>query len=153
MLPASVLYGGQEGLKPLSFKMCAFQGEKPLTNRLLVFNGQRFAKPFILLAEPAIEDVVFLILACLHLSLPPFPRQAGTATTGYHTGFQKSIGNSYSTGVFLQLPVDVGEQFTGGGGRGFLPSLEDRGDMEHLPADHHLPFAHQLARVLPELCI
>ena len=35
MLPASVLYGGQEGLKPLSFKMCAFQGEKPLTNRLL----------------------------------------------------------------------------------------------------------------------
>ena len=37
MLPASVLYGGQEGLKPLSFKMCAFQGEKPLTNRLLQF--------------------------------------------------------------------------------------------------------------------
>ena len=36
MLPASVLYGGQEGLKPLSFKMCAFQGEKPLTNRLLL---------------------------------------------------------------------------------------------------------------------
>ena len=35
MLPASVLYGGQEGLKPLSFKMCAFQGEKTLTNRLL----------------------------------------------------------------------------------------------------------------------
>ncbi|HIX16968.1 MAG TPA: hypothetical protein H9860_01505, partial [Candidatus Gemmiger faecavium] len=35
VLPASVLYGGQEGLKPLSFKMCAFQGEKPLTNRLL----------------------------------------------------------------------------------------------------------------------
>ena len=35
MLLASVLYGGQEGLKPLSFKMCAFQGEKPLTNRLL----------------------------------------------------------------------------------------------------------------------
>ena len=38
MLPASVLYGGQEGLKPLSFKMCAFQGEKPLTNRLLKEN-------------------------------------------------------------------------------------------------------------------
>lgn len=39
MLPASVLYGDQEGLKPLSFKMCAFQGEKPLTNRLLIDNG------------------------------------------------------------------------------------------------------------------
>ena len=25
--------------------------------------------------------------------------------------------------------------------------------MEHLPADHHLPLAYQLARVLPELCI
>src|SRR5699024_938346 len=36
VLPASVLYGGQEGLKSLSFKMCAFQGEKPLTNRLLL---------------------------------------------------------------------------------------------------------------------
>ena len=43
------------------------------------------------------------------------------------------------------LPVGVEE--------GFLPSLEDRGDVEHLPADHHLPLAHQLARVLPELCI
>lgn len=39
VLPASVLYGGQEGLKPLSFKMCAFQGEKPLTNRLLIYNA------------------------------------------------------------------------------------------------------------------
>ena len=40
VLPASVLYGGQEGLKPLSFKMCAFQGEKPLTNRLLDVNDR-----------------------------------------------------------------------------------------------------------------
>ena len=42
VLPASVLYGGQEGLKPLSFKMCAFQGEKTLTNRLLVGNEITF---------------------------------------------------------------------------------------------------------------
>ena len=77
--------------------------------RKLVVDGVGLPLAFALLAEPAIEDVVFLILACLHLSLPPFPGQAGTATTGYHTGFPKSMENSHSTGIFLQLPVDVGE--------------------------------------------
>ena len=55
MLPASVLYGGQEGLKPLSFKMCAFQGEKPLTNRLLIGNRVALALQFIVAAEAAVQ--------------------------------------------------------------------------------------------------
>ena len=54
VLPASVLYGGQEGLKPLSFKMCAFQGEKPLTNRLLVGNGIAFPIQGVVLAQAAV---------------------------------------------------------------------------------------------------
>ena len=55
VLPASVLYGGQEGLKPLSFKMCAFQGEKPLTNRLLVGNGIAFALQLVLMGQSRIK--------------------------------------------------------------------------------------------------
>ena len=54
VLPASVLYGGQEGLKPLSFKMCAFQGEKPLTNRLLIGNGIAFPVQGVVLAQAAV---------------------------------------------------------------------------------------------------
>ena len=74
MLPASVLYGGQEGLKPLSFKMCAFQGKKTLTNRLLVVDGVGFSLsviplPLILLTESSVQDVVFL--AC-HISVTSF---------------------------------------------------------------------------------
>ena len=46
--------GSQEGLKPLSFKMCAFQGEKPLTNRLLVGNGIAFSVQSVVLAQAAV---------------------------------------------------------------------------------------------------
>ena len=56
MLPASVLYGGQEGLKPLSFKMCAFQGEKPLTNRLLGLDAVGLAVHVIVTAQAAVES-------------------------------------------------------------------------------------------------
>lgn len=55
MLPASVLYGGQEGLKPLSFKMCAFQGEKPLTNRLLVLDAVGLPVRPVILTETAVQ--------------------------------------------------------------------------------------------------
>ena len=56
MLPASVLYGGQEGIKPLSFKMCAFQGEKPLTNRLLVLDAVGLAVHIIVTAQSAVKS-------------------------------------------------------------------------------------------------
>ena len=55
VLPASVLYGGQEGLKPLSFKMCAFQGEKPLTNRLLVLDAVGLPVRPVILTETAVQ--------------------------------------------------------------------------------------------------
>ena len=71
MLPASVLYGGQEGLKPLSFKMCAFQGEKPLTNRLLVGNEITFPVQGVVLAQAALQsgDLVWLPVHLLLLSV------------------------------------------------------------------------------------
>ena len=56
VLPASVLYGGQEGLKPLSFKMCAFQGEKPLTNRLL--KSFRFYVPYVTLSVMTFPAII-----------------------------------------------------------------------------------------------
>ena len=68
VLPASVLYGGQEGLKPLSFKMCAFQGEKPLTNRLLVGNGITFPIQGVVLAQAAVQSGDFSWLP-VHLLL------------------------------------------------------------------------------------
>ncbi len=61
MLPASVLYGGQEGLKPLSFKMCAFQGEKPLTNRLLVADAHTLIVAAVIQRDTAVESGDFLI--------------------------------------------------------------------------------------------
>ena len=68
MLPASVLYGGQEGLKPLSFKMCAFQGEKPLTNRLLIGYAVALAVQRVLLGQAGVQsgNVVGIIGVCCH---------------------------------------------------------------------------------------
>ena len=43
------------GAKPLSFKMCAFQGKKTLTNRLLVLDAVGLSVRPVILAKTAVQ--------------------------------------------------------------------------------------------------